>query len=100
MAYLFVQHFNAATSFFMPQAQRTILIAEPHPETRELYAASLNSLELEVQTCGTLEELRQAMNVWKPDVLLFRLALPPGLSLIRELKRRYPTLSIIILGEV
>jgi CheY-like chemotaxis protein len=100
MPFLFLQRVVLPSSFFMPSSQHTILIAEPHPDTRELYAASLDSLELAVQTCANLTELKRAIHDWQPDVLLLSLDLPPGLSAIREIKRKHPSLSVIVLGEI
>lgn len=98
MQVVFTGRYVLNSHFFMTTHKRTIIIAEPHAETRELYAHGLDP-EFIVSLCATHEDLRKALAI-PADALVLSLDLVPGLGLLREIKRAAPALPIIVLGEL
>lgn len=86
----------------MPAGQRTVLVVEDDPDTREHFASAISScqrLRL-LAAVGCCAEARSSMQSTPPDVLLTDLKLPDGngLELIGEARREMPNTQILVIS--
>jgi signal transduction histidine kinase len=81
-----------------PSSRPKVLVAEDNPELAS-FMASLLEPNCEVRTCADGQEALQAVQAWRPDLLLSDVMMPglDGISLCREIKRSPETGSIPVL---
>lgn len=80
----------------------TVVLVEDDPPTRDFLAASLAAGEdiTLAAAAGTLADARAALERARPDVLVTDLNLPDGWGgdLIREVRRRWPQVEIMVIS--
>jgi DNA-binding NarL/FixJ family response regulator len=80
----------------------TVVLVEDDPPTRDFLAASLAAGEdiTLAAAAGTLAEARAALERARPDVLVTDLNLPDGWGgdLIREVRRQWPQVEIMVIS--
>ncbi len=78
-----------------------VLLAEPDPETRAVYAHYLSRANFVVNLCAELTVLHEQMKIYKPDVLIcnpnFLFAL--GSRIFYDIRSVYPALPIVTVGD-
>lgn len=80
-------------------ASMTILLVEDDATLRRAVSRGLTEQGYDVQAAGSLERARTLAGARAPDLALLDLGLPDGdgLSLLRELRERWPSLPILLL---
>ncbi len=90
----------------VPVAEETVatnllnlLVVEDERSVRECCREVARSLGFAVQVAESREEIYRAMDAGHPDVILLDLRLPggSGLDILRELKRRFPEVVVIVM---
>ena len=82
--------------------KRRIIIVDDHPIVRQGLADLINQ-EKDLVVCGQAEDAHQAMqiiNELKPDMVIVDIFLKEtsGMELIKDIKARYPSLSVLALS--
>jgi signal transduction histidine kinase/ActR/RegA family two-component response regulator len=69
-----------------------VLLVDDEPDARELLSLILLSYEAEVRACASAAEALQALDEWRPDVLVADIAMPfeDGYELMRKVRAREP----------
>ncbi|HEU0173055.1 MAG TPA: chemotaxis protein CheB [Blastocatellia bacterium] len=69
-----------------------VLLVDDEPEARELLGLILMDYEAEVRPCASAAEALQALDEWRPDVLVSDIGMPgeDGYELIRKIRAREP----------
>ncbi len=77
---------------------KKIVIAEDHENFREVLRDLLSNFEI-VGEAEDGEQAIQLVHQTRPDLLILDLSMPrvSGINVIRELKRQYPRLKILVL---
>jgi len=92
----------AKTLAVRPSVKCRIFLVEDHPVTREGFA-QLIDYQPDLQVCGqagTALKARVGVETLKPDLAIVDLSLADsnGLELIKDLKRRFPALPVLVLS--
>jgi PAS domain S-box-containing protein len=69
-----------------------VLLVDDEPDARELLSLILQSYEAEVNACASAAEALQALDEWRPDVMVADIAMPveDGYELMRKVRAREP----------
>jgi len=69
-----------------------VLVADDEPDARALFGLTLTSYGAEVRDCASAAEALRMLDEWRPDVLLFDIAMPveDGYELMRKVRAREP----------
>ncbi len=83
-------------------AKKRVIIVDDHPSMRKGLAQLINQ-ESDLQTCGEAGNIPEALLViesLKPDIVMVDLVLKDasGLDLIKDLKKNFPSLPILVLS--
>lgn len=83
-------------------SKRRVFLVEDHPVTREGFA-QLIDYQADLQVCGQAGTASKALigvQTLRPDLLIVDLSLADsnGLELIKDIKRRHPSLPILVLS--
>jgi PAS domain S-box-containing protein len=57
---------------------RRVLVVDDDRDAQEVFAAMLESVGATVMTCGSMQAALDALEAWRPDVLLSDIAMPGG----------------------
>jgi two-component system, OmpR family, alkaline phosphatase synthesis response regulator PhoP len=73
----------------MPEAAARILIADDHPHGVELLEAYLIGTPYEIRTAGNGDETLQAIQQWRPDIVLLDIMMPrlSGFEVCKRLRQ-------------
>jgi DNA-binding NarL/FixJ family response regulator len=82
--------------------KKRVIIVDDHPPMRKGLAQLINQ-EPDLHTCGEAGNIPEALQVvesLKPDVIMVDLVLKDtsGLDLIKDLKKRFPSLPVLVLS--
>jgi DNA-binding NarL/FixJ family response regulator len=84
----------------------TVAVAEDSYVIREFLTATLRgapTVEL-VAVCSNGKELLQAIEIWKPDVVLTDIRMPPsgeheGVRIAKQLRETHPNIGVVVLSQ-
>lgn len=86
---------SPASAVFVSLEGVKVLIVDDEADTRDYLTTALQQCQAEVMAVASAQEALDAMQEWKPDVLVSDIGMPEedGYSLIRKVRRREADLS-------
>ena len=90
---------DTATRMLTDPVSKRLLIVDDDPDIRQVLQDRLESLGYTVVTAGNALEARLAMDKMLPSGILLDFMLPAidGLEVLREVRRLYPMLPVVII---
>ena len=87
------------TQGYVSNGGQRILAVDDDPVMQSVLTRWLTAAQFEVETVGTVAECRTALRQQLPHAVLLDFVLPDGdgLSLLDEIRTRYPTLPVVLL---
>ena len=105
MAYIFKQKLNMSELSGIIENPKKVLIHEPEEYLAALYSHYLQAHNFDIKHCPNLEQIRESINSFRPDVLVFSVdassqpAAPARIwKLLPYLRSSFPDLRLISTG--
>lgn len=101
MEFITRQKFSLRNQPFVSLYGTTVLLVEPEAEACALYSKQFQGVNMNVITCGTLPEMLDKIGEGEPDIIILNPSydVAQGLRFVELVKKQYPGIPIITIGQ-
>lgn len=101
MEYIIRKQFSLRNQPFISLYGTTVLLVEPEAEACALYSKQFQGVNMNVISCGTLSEMLEHLEGTEPDIVIVNPTadIKQGIRFVSLLKRQYPNLPVITIGQ-
>jgi len=101
MDYITSQKFSMRNQPFISLFGATVLLVEPEAEACAVYTRQFQGVNMNVITCGTVDEMLARVKEDVPDVVIVNPTydIAQGVQLVTMLKQNHPKIPVITIGQ-